>query len=65
VIDLGDYRVDADQPSDGSAIVVLRCDICGQSAGRGDVRWWDPDYSPSMPELVAEAEAHERKGHTP
>lgn len=66
MIDLGNYRVDADEPSDGHAIVVLCCDICGQTTGRGDIRWWEHrDYSPSITELVAEAEAHEKKGHTP
>lgn len=61
--DLQNYRVDTDNPSDGSTIVVLTCDVCSQTAGRGDVRWWDYDYSPSIPELVAEAEVHEKKGH--
>ncbi len=64
MIDLNHYRVTADEPSTDAPIVALVCSICSQTSGRGDVRWWEHDYSPSIPELVAEAEAHERKGHT-
>lgn len=62
--DLANYRVSADEPSADAPIVALVCDVCSQTSGRGDVRWWDRDYNPSLPELVAEAEQHERKGHT-
>ena len=63
MIDLNDYRVTADEPSSYAPIVVLICGRCSQTAGRGDVRWYEPDYLPSIPELVADAEQHEKKGH--
>lgn len=62
--DLSAYRVAADEPSVDAPIVALVCSICSQASGRGDIRWWDHDYSPSIPELIAEAEQHEKKGHT-
>jgi hypothetical protein len=65
VIDLNGYRVTADEPSTDAPIVALTCDVCSQTVGRGDVRWWDRGYNPSIPELVSEAERHESKGHTP
>lgn len=61
---LANYRVSADEPSADAPIVALVCDVCSQTSGRGDVRWWDRGYSPSLSELAAEAEHHERKGHT-
>lgn len=63
MIDLNNYRVSADEPSADAPIVALVCDICGQRSGPSDVRWWPRDYSPSIPELVREAEAHEKQGH--
>jgi hypothetical protein len=63
VLDLSEYRVAADRPTI-HPVVVLVCDVCAQHAGQGDVRWWDDGYSPSIPELAAEAEKHERRGHT-
>lgn len=65
MIDLNDYRVTADEPSADAPIVVLICGRCSQTAGRGDIRWYDRGYSPSIPEIVADAEQHEKKGHTP
>lgn len=64
MIDLNDYRVTADEPSADAPIVALVCGICSQTAGPGDVRWWERGHSPSIPELVAEAEQHEMRGHT-
>ena len=64
MIDLSNYRVTADEPSADAPIVALTCSTCSQTAGRGDVHWWERGYSPSIPELVAEVEAHERKGHS-
>jgi hypothetical protein len=64
VTDLNGYRVSADQPSADGPIVALVCETCGQHGGPSDIRWWDRDYSPSIPELIAEAEQHETKGHT-
>lgn len=61
---LSSYRVTADEPSADAPIVALACEICGQHGGPSDVRWWDRGYSPSIPELIAEAEQHEKKGHT-
>ena len=63
MINLSHYRVSADEPSADAPIVALMCGICGQHGGPSDVRWWDRDYTPSMAELLAEAETHEAKGH--
>jgi hypothetical protein len=63
VTNLANYRVAADEPSADAPIVALVCEICSQSSGRGDVRWWGQGYSPSVPDLIAEAERHEEKGH--
>ncbi|MFD9069170.1 hypothetical protein [Streptomyces lasiicapitis] len=60
---LAGYRVTADEPSADAPVVALICDICSQTSGSGDVRWWGRDYSPSIPELIADAEQHEEKGH--
>ena len=65
MIDLSDYRVSADEPSTDAPIVALMCDVCGQHGKPPDVRWYDRDYTPSLADLIAEAEAHERKGHGP
>jgi hypothetical protein len=65
VIDLRNYRVAADEPSADAPIVALVCEACSQTAGRGDVRWWDRDYRPSIVELVAEAQQHEKHAHKP
>ena len=65
MIDLNDYRVTADEPSADEPIVALVCAICGQRGRPSDVRWYEPGYSPSIPELVADAELHEKKGHMP
>jgi len=61
VSDLADYRISADEPSADAPIVALTCDHCSQTTGRSDVRWWPKDYSPSLPELIAEAERHQRQ----
>ena len=61
---LSDYRVTADEPSADAPVVALVCDICGQRGKPSDVRWYESGYSPSIPELVADAELHEKKGHT-
>lgn len=63
MIDLNNYRVAADEPSADAPIVALVCEACSQSSGRGDVRWWDRDYRPSIVELVAEAQQHEKQVH--
>jgi hypothetical protein len=65
VIDLNLYRVTADEPSADAPIVALVCGICGQRGKPSDVRWYEPGYSPTIPELVADAEQHETKGHKP
>lgn len=65
MIDLNNYRVTADEPSADAPIVALICEICAQRPGRGDVRWYEPGHSPTVPQLVADAEQHETKGHTP
>jgi hypothetical protein len=65
VIDLNNYCVTADEPSADAPIVALICEICGQHGKSSDVRWYEPGYSPSIPQLVADAEQHETKGHTP
>lgn len=61
--DLSAYRVSADEPSSDHPIVALTCDVCGQHGGPSDVRWWERDYTPSIADLVAEAERHEKNGH--
>ncbi|WP_369211316.1 hypothetical protein [Streptomyces flavofungini] len=61
--DLGKYRVACDEPSTDAPITALVCEICGQHGGSSDVRWWPKDYQPTIPELIAEAERHESKGH--
>jgi hypothetical protein len=61
--DLSGYRVAADEPSADSPIVALTCDTCSQTAGRGDIRWWPKDYHPAIPELIAEAQQHEKREH--
>lgn len=62
---LADYRVTADEPSADAPIVALVCEVCGQHGRPSDVRWYGPGYSPIIPELIADAEQHEKKGHTP
>lgn len=64
-LSLDDYRVAADQPSPDGTIVVLTCDICGQRGNRGDVRWYEDGSVPSLANLIADAEQHERQGHRP
>jgi hypothetical protein len=65
VIDLNDYRVSADEPSADAPIVALVCGICSQHGKPSDVRWYEPGYSPTIPQLVADAEQHETNGHQP
>lgn len=65
MIDLNNYRVTADEPSADAPIVALVCGICGQRGKPSDVRWYEPGYSPTIPQLVADAEQHETKGHKP
>lgn len=65
MIDLNNYHVTADEPSADAPVVALICAVCSQTSGRGDVRWYEPGYSPTIPQLVADAEQHEKKGHKP
>jgi hypothetical protein len=62
---LADYRVTADEPSADKPIVALTCDTCAQHGRPGDIRWWERGQSPSIPDLIAEAERHEKHGHHP
>jgi hypothetical protein len=55
------YRVEADKPSENGAIIVLTCEICGQHGDRGDIRWYEDGISPSLSDLLSDAEQHERK----
>lgn len=61
--DLSSYRVSAGEPSVDAPIVALMCDFCGQHGKPSDVRWYERDYAPSIADLIAEAEAHEKRGH--
>ncbi len=51
--------------STGAApITVLTCDTCSHGyRGQGDVRWWENGDSPSLVDLIAEAQRHETAGH--
>jgi hypothetical protein len=62
VINLDEYHVTGDDPLGGRPIVALTCDICsGGVIGTGDVATWETtDFIPSVRQLVAAAEAHEK-----
>jgi hypothetical protein len=63
--DLATYRVTGDGSTGADPITVLTCDTCSHGyRGQGDVRWWEDGDSPSIADLIAEAQRHETAGHT-